>query len=353
MPRPPLYTDVMRALEGKIDAGEFMLRDLPGERKLAEELGVSYMTARKAVSHLLEKEVLVRRPNGGLTVHPSRGVTEASCQLVLLTPAYPSVHLLHCRSRIARAAAMRGAKFRALEYVHWDDAVIGDALDSDGGVVIVPSTEQMPARRLRAFQAAASKVVMFDADMSDEGIPSIRLFTGDHIALLFKHLRDLGHSRIDCLNAQGHNAEIDRRVAHWRNWLAANGCEGVFHDNPAPPYSDPTALAHDRMLEIVSQPDRPSAIVCTTQPAAVGAIRACHDQGIRVGRDIAIASINNEPTGRFFTPSITGLDMPDVQAQLDICFEWFASDRKVWDGPLRQSPADSPLFIGESTRGDA
>ena len=350
MPRPPLYTDAMQALERKISSGEFMLRDLPGERKLAEELGVSYMTARKAVAGLLEKDVLARQPNGSLVVHPSQGVINASCQVVLLIPAYPSVHLLHCRSHIASAAALRGAQFRALEYVHWDDAVISEALDSDGGVVIVPSTEPIPRRRLRALQAAASKVVMFDADMSDLGIPSIRLFTGDHIALLFEHLRDMGHIRIDCLNAQGHNSEIDRRVAHWRSWLRANGSTGELHDNPAPPYSDPTALAHDLTLDVLDSPDRPTAIVCSTQPAAIGAIRACHDRGVHVGHDIAIAAINNEPTGRFFTPSITGLNMPDVQAQLDICFEWFASSRKTWNGPMRQSPGDSPLFIGESTQ---
>jgi DNA-binding GntR family transcriptional regulator len=69
MPRQPVFTEVMEAIERRIAAGEFMLKGLPGERKLAEELGVSYMTARKAVLTLIDKQVLARKPNGSLIVH--------------------------------------------------------------------------------------------------------------------------------------------------------------------------------------------------------------------------------------------------------------------------------------------
>ena len=61
MPRKKVYTDVMAVIERRIAAGDYMLKDLPGERRLADEVGVSYMTARKAVQALLEKKVLTRR----------------------------------------------------------------------------------------------------------------------------------------------------------------------------------------------------------------------------------------------------------------------------------------------------
>ena len=46
MPRKKIYTDVMAVIERRIAAGDYMLKDLPGERRLADEVGVSYMTAR-------------------------------------------------------------------------------------------------------------------------------------------------------------------------------------------------------------------------------------------------------------------------------------------------------------------
>lgn len=70
MPRRPVFTSVIEVIEQRIARGDYLLKNIPGERKLAQEVGVSYMTARKAVLHLIERQVLTRRPNGTLDVHP-------------------------------------------------------------------------------------------------------------------------------------------------------------------------------------------------------------------------------------------------------------------------------------------
>jgi DNA-binding LacI/PurR family transcriptional regulator len=349
MPRKPIYTEVIEAIERRVAAGEFMLKGLPGERKLAEELGVSYMTARKAVLRLIDKQVLARKTNGSLIVHPlhqGQGV----CQVTLLTPAYPSAHFLRARLAVAEAAGQRNALFRPAEYVHWDDAIVRDALDGSDGLIVMPSTEPIPARLMTSFAEKQNKVVFLDADETAHGIPSIRLFAHPHIAALFEHLWELGHRRIDCFNAQGHADEIHARVNEWRTWLADRGGEGELWDHPTPPYGDVTPNAHKSMLNVLSECDHDlSAIVCTTQPAAVGVIRACRDKGLEVGRDVSVCTINNEPTGRFSVPSLTGLEMPDLAPLLGRCFDWFASEDEGWSGDLLIEPDEPQLFKGEST----
>ena len=144
MPRKKVYTDVMAVIERRIAAGDYMLKDLPGERRLADEVGVSYMTARKAVQALLEKKVLTRRSNGSLAVRPRIGSGAAVARVALLTPAYPSSHFIACRLAITQAAEKFKVQFRAVEYVHWHDPVMKEALDGSDAVLVIPSTEPIP-----------------------------------------------------------------------------------------------------------------------------------------------------------------------------------------------------------------
>src|SRR3954467_2540392 len=63
------YVRVRDALADAIRSGEYTVgQKLPGERTLAIQYGISYMTARRAVSELVEKGLLDRPPWEGLFV---------------------------------------------------------------------------------------------------------------------------------------------------------------------------------------------------------------------------------------------------------------------------------------------
>jgi len=266
-----------------------------------------------------------------------------------LVPAYPSPHLVACRTIIAKCVQEQGGLFRAIEYVHWYDPVFRDVLDGNSGLFVIPSTEPIPERLLRSFAAIDRKVVFFDTDLTTAGLVSIELFPDQHIRKVLGLLRDFGASRIDCLNSQGTNQEILRRIELWGRFREAAGREGELWDAPTPAYGDPLAGGHRLMRSLLDRNRRPEAVLCTTQPAALGAIRACYEAGLRVGTDIAIATVNNEPTGRYFCPSLTGLDMPDVDDLVVRCLEWFAKPGMSWKGPLRLEPRRAKLLRGEST----
>ncbi|MEM6749291.1 MAG: substrate-binding domain-containing protein [Planctomycetota bacterium] len=352
MPRRPIFTDVMKVLERRIAEGDYMLKDLPSERRLAEEVGVSYMTARKAVLGLIEKKVLLREPGGALAVHPRLRDAEMSTQVALLTPAYPSAHFVHCRVAISRAADRHGVAFRPVEYVHWYDPIVKEALDGSDGLIVIPSTEPIPERRLKEFAERDRKVVFFDGDLTGHGMPSIQLYPDAHLDRLMEHLGSLGRGRIDCLNAQGQNQEIERRIDHWRGWRKAHDVRGELWDTPVRPYGDPIVQAHQTMTDLLKNGEvEPATLLCTTQPAAMGAIRACFDAGLKVGQDVAVGTVNNEPTGRYFCPSLTGLELPDIEPLVERCFAWFASEGPGWAGELHVTPDRPHLFIGESTTG--
>ena len=65
----PLYMQVIELLVSKISSGEWLPGDLiPSEIKLAENLGISQGTVRKAITELVETNVLVRKQGRGTFV---------------------------------------------------------------------------------------------------------------------------------------------------------------------------------------------------------------------------------------------------------------------------------------------
>ena len=349
MPAPSKYNEVMSVIKQRIREGDYFVDSIPGERRLAEETGVSYMTARRAVTQLLEEKVLIRQASGALEVHPDYTKQVNPTEVVLLYPAYPSSYLTQLRVLVSEAAVRRGLSLRPVQFVHWDEQALVDVVAQAKGTLVIPYGPVIPARQLKHF--TDNKVVILDGDFTSDGLPSIRLFSDACIVRVLDHLWELGHRRIDCINTQNRNSEIDRRIGIWEQWLIRRNCQGSLHDDPAPVFSDPTIVAHRLMSKLLdNRQSEATALIATTCPAAIGAIRACYERNVVVGTDLSICAVNLEPPAEFLCPSITGLNTPDLSDELGKCFEWFASD-KPWRCPMLLEPEDSILFEGESTGG--
>ena len=347
MPAPTKYNEVMSVIKQRIREGDYFVDSIPGERRIAEETGVSYMTARRAVQQLLEENVLIRQASGSLVVHPDYSKRVNSAEVFLLYPAYPSSYLTQLRVLVAEAANRCGLGLRPAQFVHWDEQVLVDVVAQAKGTLIIPYGPTIPNRLLKHF--TENKVVILDGDFTADGLPSIRLFSDNCIEHVLEHLWKQGHRHVDCINTQNHNAEIDRRINIWKRWISKRECRGDLRDDPAPVFTDPTIAAYRLMSRILDQQQSDAtAYVGTTCPAAIGAIRACYERGVEVGKSVSICAVNLEPPAEFFCPSITGLNTPDLSSELGKCFEWFASERK-WQSPMLLEPHESNLFEGESS----
>jgi DNA-binding LacI/PurR family transcriptional regulator len=346
MPAQAKYTEVMSVIKRRIREGDYLLSKFPGERKIADETGVSYMTARRAILELIDQKVLVRGPSGALDVHPAYAKRAKPAQVVFLYPAYASTYLTQLRGLVSDFAQQQGVALRPVQFVHWDETTVLEAVEQARAALVIPYGPAIPQRLLEPFRE--NKVVILDGDFTRDGLPSIRLFRRECIELVFEHLYRLGHRRIDCLNTQNRNAEIERRIEVWEQWRRRRGVTGQLWDDPAPVFTDPTVVAYQAMSRIVEQKlSSATAIVGTTCPAAIGAVRASWERGISVGHDLSIAAVNIEPPAEFFCPSITGLNTPDLSEVLEGCFEWFFG-RSSWSGPRLLEPQNATLFNGES-----
>ena len=232
MPAPSKYNEVMSVIKQRIREGDYFVDSIPGERRLAEETGVSYMTARRAVLQLLEEKVLIRQASGSLEVHPDYSKRLNPAEICLLYPAYPSSYLTQLRVLVAEAASRCGLALRPGQFVHWDEQVLVDVVAQAKGTLIIPYGPVIPTRLLKHF--TENKVVILDGDFTSSGLPSIRLFSDNCIERVLDHLWELGHRHIDCINTQNRNSEIDRRIDIWERWLQRRKCNGNLRDDPAP-----------------------------------------------------------------------------------------------------------------------
>ncbi len=272
MPPHSKYNEVMTVIERRIREGDYLIDNIPGERKIAEETGVSYMTARRAVLKLIDDKVLIRDNTGSLGIHPSYVKRARPAEVVLLYPAYPSTYLTQLRGLVSDFAEKRGLRLRPVQFVHWDDKTVLDAAEHARGAFVIPHGSGMPARLADAFRS--NKVVILDGDFSAEGLPSIRLFSDSCVEEVLEHLYRLGHRKIDCVNTQNRNPEIDRRITIWKSWLQKRRVQGKLWNNPAPEFTDPTIVSYNLMARLIDeQKIKSTALLGTTCPAAVGMLR--------------------------------------------------------------------------------
>jgi len=344
------YQRVAQLLEKRIQHGDYAVKDIPPERQLAIQAGVSRITTRKAIQVLIDKRILVRRPNGQLEVNRRIGESSRRLQLAFLEPAFHSLYSDLWRVSVEMAADKLKASVRPVDFVHWDDPTILDTLSNFDGVFLLSVSEDLPAEVLNLLKRSPAPVVVFDQDLTEHGIPSVFISPPVLVQQLLDHLDSLGHRHIDCLNTQPREPVCIKRIEQWNLWRARHGYAGRLVDEPVQSYGFAWIQAYEVMGRLLDNHEfDATALFCTTQSVAIGAMRAMHERGIRVGTDVSVCAANDDGTSRYLCPSLTCVRIADITPHMTLCVEWMARGGENWIGPLLLRPTTDPLYLGETT----
>ena len=344
-------TAVVNLLRNRIAQGDYALTDFPAERQLALETGVCYMTARRAVKELLRDGWIVRRPNGRLDINriKKRAGKLPPRQIALLAPTFNSPNIETWRMALDRQVRARGWSVRPVLYVHWDDPLLLDALRGFAATFLLTVSGTVPPRVMEQLRNTA-RLVVVDADWSADGFVSVQLFPPVFVQRLLDHFASLGHARIGCLNTQPHDAVILERIGQWRNWSDARGLSAPLWNKPVPVQTTPFQAAYEAVRRAIKAKKFDiTAVLCTTAPAAVGAMRAMYEHGIQPGRDVALGVVNGEGYAQVLTPSVTALEPCDPSPYIETCLTWIDAVDSPWRGPLLLQPQAVPLVVRETS----
>lgn len=168
--------------------------------------------------------------------------------------------------------------------------------------------------------------------------------------LALTHLRDLGHQRIAFM--QGAQGITDAKY-RWKSILSMAQEMGIqvvpeFLVQLEETRQTPEAGYHV-MRELLERTRDFTAIFCFNDIAAIGAIRAITDVGLRVPEDISVVGFDDIVTAAFCKPSLTTVKQPlqemgsqAAQALLDR----IASPSEEWPAEIVMEPK---LVVREST----
>jgi len=157
------------------------------------------------------------------------------------------------------------------------------------------------------------------SDLADVEVdfPYLDVDSGAGMRRLVQHLLDLGHRRIAFVNAPTNLLFASHRLEGYEEALAANGI----------PF-DETLVADGELTErsgyvagreLLSRPERPTAIVACNDLMALGVISAAQGLGVTVGREVAVAGFDDVPLAEHAHPPLTTVRQPIYEIGQRIC----------------------------------
>ncbi|TWU21838.1 HTH-type transcriptional repressor CytR [Bythopirellula polymerisocia] len=341
-------------IERRIQEGDYALTGMPAERELADDIGVSRVTLRKALEDLEGKGLLVRAPNRRLVLSSKARDKVGGMQIAFVSPSISptsfSPDLQLWLAAMENVARQRGDRIRVINYHHWDDPALTESIRAFDGVFLVTSSEPIPAWTAELLTDANS-VVALSEDLTHFDMPSIVLFPPRLIISMMQRLQRLGHRRIDCINIQGHNTITQARMDEWGDWLRSEEVGGRLVDEPCGVdeniFEAGVKVARKWIQKI---DDQTTAVLCVTLPAAMGVIRAASEAGLSIGDRLSVCTVDCEGIGKFINPPLASFERPDPVEYMNACADWFAGGGTIdnWQGPLLLEPKNLKIFDGGS-----
>lgn len=340
------YTQIAELLQRRIHQGDYTGKPLPSEEYLATETGVSRMTARRALLHLMDKGIITRQP--GSRAVPNERNKSVLPSLAFLTPACSSESITRWRYDVEHVVSSMNLRIRPVEYVHEDDPSIRETLEEYAGVFVVP-TSKLPNQML-SWANCKAKVMCISADLSHLNIPSIWDFPPQGADMVLEHMYEQGCRNVICLNVQPMDTVIKAWINSYECWVQRHDLVNHMMNTPQALLSEGAYSEIRKVFE--ASPDKYDGVYATTLPAALGAIRAAHDCGYIIGKEMAIATIDGGVFYKQYLPDITCVDKPDLKSVIQRAVEWMVGkSRKTI--PQVLVPDEIKLHLGESTMGYA
>jgi LacI family transcriptional regulator len=174
------------------------------------------------------------------------------------------------------------------------------------GLIIAPAGEDEIMRRL--VTSTRKPVVLIDRVCDGLDIDAVVLDNARAVADATSYLIGLGHRRIGYISGHPGTSTGRDRLAGYRDALAANGIayspvlvrEGNFRETDG----------YRAAMQLLTMPDRPTALFSANNLMVIGAMRAIRDVGLSCPADVSVACMDDFPWADVFSPRLTTIAQP-------------------------------------------
>lgn len=307
------HRNVRQYLENAIRSGEYRPGDqLPSEIDLAQQYGVSYMTARKAVAELVASDLLERRASKGTFVRSAAHARLATTTLNLIVEAYEGQSIKEFLMLGIRLARLRGWNSNVIRLgPEQQDQAVRVIRNGELAIVMISDIPENSSLWL-AMRAARGKAISFHCDVSAADIVTIHSNPVADLQLAVDHLRQYGHEHI-ALMCQMPLPDQATSPVYWQREVPATANRVVpplsLVPVCAPLFESPMRSCYNAVTRCLEDHPEITAFVTKSDELAMATLSACRDAGRPVPKTVSIVSQGNWHTMEFTDPPITCVDV--------------------------------------------
>ncbi len=212
---------------------------------------------------------------------------------------------LEAAAELDTAIVVRSVGSRPREHA----TVWANDLARAGRAGVIELTSAYSDVRERALKRAGLPMVLVDPiDVPRTTTPSVGATNWEGAYAATDHLIKLGHTKIRYIGGPP-RARCDAVRAH--GWAAALSEVGVTADLAAVPRSAYTFEHGLRAaLEILSSPDRPTAIFAGSDTIAMGVLEATRQLNLQVPQDLSVVGFDDTHLAHMSSPRLTSVHQP-------------------------------------------
>lgn len=275
---------------------------------IARELGISKMTVSRAINNHPEINTetrgrvleVARRMSYRPNQHARALATNRSYLLGLIVPDL--MHSYYAELLRSIESVARPAGFQILVCNTEEDATremdeVEVLLHRTDGLIIASALPPADVKQYGKMIKEGAKIVLVDRELRRLRCPAV---TTDNVQvgkLATGHLISLGHRRVGHL--QGRETVVGlERLEGYKQALAEHGIP--FEDSLVRKCGFLEEGGLETMRSWIAGGDFPRAIFAANDPAAIGAMKAMEDAGLRVGADVALIGAGNIHHGDMF-----------------------------------------------------
>ena len=127
--------------------------------------------------------------------------------------------------------------------------------------------------------------------------------------VMTEYLIELGHRRIGGIGGPGKYSSLSDRMRGHQITLIEHDIPADFSLQP-PPVSGNPRKGYAQMQQLLSLPEPPTAVFAVSDRAAIGAMDAIKDAGLRIPDDISVVGIDDIRDSAYSTPPLTTFSVP-------------------------------------------
>lgn len=301
--------ELTQLIRQKIESGEYLAGALlPAERTMAEALGTSRPTLRRALEPLVKEGVLEQQPGRGLLV-PDESTRNPWRIIALLLPDFTNRFFAEVAEAIEYAAFQRGYQVllcNSRHQAHLEDQHLKQlAARKVDGVILAHQPNQEIPQSLGLLHAAGIPAVLLFSSARNADCDSVVLDDRAGVEQALRYLASLGHQRVAYCPPLGERT-AHPRDGHYRDFIKRSGATPLLLDIVGKPEAE--ILAATRAM--LQQEHAPTACFAGNDHVALLLLKSLAALKVRVPEQFSVVGFDNLRLVEHLPVPLTTVDQP-------------------------------------------